>query len=202
MSGFRPPEGSLERRRSDLYALIYATWDTSMGQPVGTKTGQFFDRLVQALAPEGSLPRSEQVEAADSSAVAAGYRVAACERALRSWVQGNARRWGPDEVESFDRMLLEVREAANLEGAHMRVSRETLPVGYREAEALARDFHETYERLAPQFGYETRPESAKPWAQVPGQNQRLMVAVAAEILGRMRVARETSGAQAPEASHA
>ncbi len=34
-------------------------------------------------------------------------------------------------------------------------------------EALARHFHETYERLAPEFGYRTREESAKPWEQVP-----------------------------------
>jgi hypothetical protein len=52
----------------------------------------------------------------------------------------------------------------------------------RDAETLARRFHETYERLAPQFGYETRPASAKPWAEVPEANRQLMVAVAREIL--------------------
>lgn len=51
-----------------------------------------------------------------------------------------------------------------------------------EAENLARRFHETYERLAPQFGYETRRESAKPWEEVPEQNRNLMIAVCAEIL--------------------
>lgn len=50
------------------------------------------------------------------------------------------------------------------------------------AEELAQRFHETYERLAPSFGYETRKESAKPWADVPEQNKRLMVAVCAEIM--------------------
>jgi hypothetical protein len=50
------------------------------------------------------------------------------------------------------------------------------------AEALARRFHETYERLAPSHGYETREASAKPWADVPSQNKGLMVAVCAEIL--------------------
>lgn len=49
-------------------------------------------------------------------------------------------------------------------------------------EELARFFHETYERLAPSFGYETRKDSASPWAQVPEKNRRLMVAVAAEVL--------------------
>lgn len=50
------------------------------------------------------------------------------------------------------------------------------------AEALAQRFHETYERLAPSFGYETREASAKPWADVPQQNRLLMIAVCAEIL--------------------
>lgn len=44
------------------------------------------------------------------------------------------------------------------------------------AEELARLFHETYEQLAPQFGYQTRKSSAKPWAEVPGENKRLMIA--------------------------
>jgi hypothetical protein len=52
----------------------------------------------------------------------------------------------------------------------------------REAEALARRFHEAYERLAPSFGYETRRESAVPWEEVPQQNRDLMVAVAGEVL--------------------
>lgn len=51
------------------------------------------------------------------------------------------------------------------------------------AEALAKRFHETYERLAPDFGYETRLDSAVPWDDVPEQNRNLMVAVAATLLG-------------------
>lgn len=52
------------------------------------------------------------------------------------------------------------------------------------AEALAQQFHEAYERLAPSFGYETREASAKPWAEVPDNNRRLMTAVCAELLDR------------------
>ena len=52
------------------------------------------------------------------------------------------------------------------------------------AEQLAKDFHETYERLAPKFGYETRKDSAKPWNEVPENNRKLMTAVCAEILSR------------------
>lgn len=49
-------------------------------------------------------------------------------------------------------------------------------------EKLAIRFHETYERLSPDFGYQTREASAKPWADVPAQNRALMVAVCAELL--------------------
>jgi hypothetical protein len=47
---------------------------------------------------------------------------------------------------------------------------------------LARRFHEAYERLAPQYGYETRSDSAVPWDEVPPANRALMVAVANEVL--------------------
>ncbi len=51
-----------------------------------------------------------------------------------------------------------------------------------EAEYLAKNFHKYYEKLAPEFGYATREASAKPWADVPAQNKRLMVAVAEKLL--------------------
>jgi len=50
------------------------------------------------------------------------------------------------------------------------------------AETLAQRFHETYERLAPSFGYETCPDSAVPWEDVPERNKKLMIAVCAKIL--------------------
>jgi len=53
-------------------------------------------------------------------------------------------------------------------------------VNNNDAEILARKFHETYERLAPNFGYETKtntktfnPDSA---------NGKLMIAVCSEII--------------------
>lgn len=49
------------------------------------------------------------------------------------------------------------------------------------SEQLAKLFHETYERLAPSFGYETRQDSAVPWEDVPDRNKRLMIAVAGVI---------------------
>ena len=49
-------------------------------------------------------------------------------------------------------------------------------------EGMAEYFHEAYERKAHQFGYQTRPESAKPWSEVPNKNKLLMVAVCQEFL--------------------
>jgi hypothetical protein len=53
------------------------------------------------------------------------------------------------------------------------------------AEELARFFHETYERLAPEYSYETREDSAVPWDEVPDDNRRLMIATAAEVLRKL-----------------
>lgn len=50
-----------------------------------------------------------------------------------------------------------------------------------EDEAIARAFHEAYERLAPQFGYRTREASAVPWDDVPQANRDLMVATVASV---------------------
>ena len=50
------------------------------------------------------------------------------------------------------------------------------------AESLARLFHDTYERLAPDYAYQTRPDSAVPWEKVPDRNRNLMIAVMAEMM--------------------
>lgn len=50
-----------------------------------------------------------------------------------------------------------------------------------QAEAVARAFHEAYERRAPAFGYETRQETAVPWPP-PEPNRSLMIAVARDLL--------------------
>ena len=55
----------------------------------------------------------------------------------------------------------------------------------------AQVLHEAYERLAPDFGYETRRESAVPWDEVPENNRRLMVAVAGEVLAALAAARDS-----------
>lgn len=47
-------------------------------------------------------------------------------------------------------------------------------------EQLARLFHDTYERLAPQFGYETRDDTKQ--FDPESANGKLMIAVAGEVL--------------------
>lgn len=54
------------------------------------------------------------------------------------------------------------------------------------AEELAQLFHETYEELAPDFGYTTRKSSAVPWSEVPEPNRSLMIAVAEKVLDKMK----------------
>ena len=53
-------------------------------------------------------------------------------------------------------------------------------------EQLAKLFHGTYERLAPQFGYQTRKESRVKWEAVPDRNKQLMIAVCAEVLKKIK----------------
>jgi hypothetical protein len=52
---------------------------------------------------------------------------------------------------------------------------------YANPEALAKSFHENYERLAPDFGYNTREASAVAWEDVPEANKKLMIATAGAV---------------------
>ncbi|GAC1459393.1 MAG: hypothetical protein NVS4B11_37380 [Ktedonobacteraceae bacterium] len=54
-----------------------------------------------------------------------------------------------------------------------------------DAESVAKLFHETYERLAPAFGYETREATRVSWENVPERNKRLMIATTAELLAML-----------------
>lgn len=63
---------------------------------------------------------------------------------------------------------------------------ERCSVSVDDPTAVARRFHEHYERLAPSFDYETRRESRVPWDDVPLANRRLMVAVVSELLAELR----------------
>ncbi len=61
---------------------------------------------------------------------------------------------------------------------------------------LAGVFHDTYERLAPQFGYETRPETREFRPASP--NGQLMIAVCKEILARLECDHHRSPATEPD----
>ena len=52
--------------------------------------------------------------------------------------------------------------------------------GPKNAEGLAREFHEKYEKLAPEFGYETREETRE--FDPESKNGRLMIAVCGTLL--------------------
>ncbi len=54
-----------------------------------------------------------------------------------------------------------------------------------DAESVARIFHETYERLAPSFGYETREATRGSWDNMPERNKHLMIATTAELLATL-----------------
>lgn len=55
------------------------------------------------------------------------------------------------------------------------------------AEELAELFHETYERLAPDFGYTSRRSTAVPWRDVPEPNKSLMIAVAEKVIEELKL---------------
>jgi hypothetical protein len=61
----------------------------------------------------------------------------------------------------------------------------------RTAERIAKEFHETYERLAPSYSYETRRASAVSWEDVPLANKELMIQVVWELLDRGVIAPST-----------
>lgn len=54
-----------------------------------------------------------------------------------------------------------------------------MPTEKIDVRRLARQFHDSYERLAPRFGYETHPETREFDPESP--NGRLMQAVCAEV---------------------
>ena len=64
-------------------------------------------------------------------------------------------------------------------------SPEGTPTSAPLAEMVARLFHDTYERLAPFYGYETRRESAVAWEDVPEQNRLLMIETCRYVLSHL-----------------
>jgi hypothetical protein len=70
---------------------------------------------------------------------------------------------------------------SRLQTAVATALREARAQGWREAceaerEPVARDLHAAYERLAPEYSYETREATRKPWDEAPVNNRGLMTA--------------------------
>lgn len=51
-----------------------------------------------------------------------------------------------------------------------------------QVEVIARRFHEVYEELAPQHGWDTQERSKVPWETVPHENQGLMRSVVRTLI--------------------
>jgi hypothetical protein len=62
-----------------------------------------------------------------------------------------------------------------------------------DAGKLAEKFHDIYERLAPDFSYETRKSSAVPWCDVPNNNKNLMIATCIELIAAQGKGDEQTG---------
>ena len=94
-----------------------------------------------------------------------------------------------DRRELNDRLNAIISLVRSEAGAAAAEREKTATAGLREvlpdAETFAQWFHATYEAKAPEFGYETRPDSRTDWWSVPEKNRRLMVATAASVLERL-----------------
>ena len=64
------------------------------------------------------------------------------------------------------------------------------PLETAEIQELAADFHDTYEYLAPSFGYHTREQSRVAWSDLPTNLQNLMVATVEAVVNRLLHYRE------------
>lgn len=62
----------------------------------------------------------------------------------------------------------------------------TMPKHTTEGLRLAKLFHDTYERLAPEFGYETRPDTKE--FDPESKNGKLMIAVCSEVVTAQQLA--------------
>jgi hypothetical protein len=66
-------------------------------------------------------------------------------------------------------------------------------------EQLAELFHETYERLAPAFGWRTKKGCNVPFAQLPQRNKALMIATCQTVLSALQeCGAVANGSQQPQ----
>ncbi len=86
----------------------------------------------------------------------------------------------PVELTPLGRFYRQLVADGNLGSAQSTTTARRSPLP--NAESVAKLFHDTYERLAPSFNYDTRRATRVPWEEMPERNKRLMIAVTAEVL--------------------
>jgi hypothetical protein len=147
----------------------------------------------------GNMPLSPE-EAAESSPQSAEFALLCNEIDRQLSVHGKAAvtdpsKFGRDAIEGARRAYAQQGWDVQYQTAGQFDVPELLSIRPREQrlmsdEDVAQLFHDTYERLAPEHGYETRKASAVPWEDVPTNNKSLMIAVAGVVAKAIR--RETS----------
>jgi hypothetical protein len=164
-------------RLADTVRDGYAEYDDDT-EVMLYRSDRALDELVALARDSDSMALANELATVGSNLLAAEARVAELERHRASELDSAMVLIGriasavePRDDESvLDAVRRERERVAELEAALRD-----------DPERIARMFHETYERLAPEHGYETRRESAVPWEDVPENNLALMVAVAAEV---------------------
>jgi hypothetical protein len=131
-------------------------------------------------------------------------RLTALEQEMRAEAETLRQRAGEQPADPETTLRAVVRETVR--AGQLLADAEKIAAVLREppapvtAEFVAQMFHDTYERLALSFGYETREESRKPWSDVPEQNRLLMVAVAKEVIGAIIETSELNPLREPPAA--
>lgn len=75
------------------------------------------------------------------------------------------------EMGLSDEAITEIEAFTKAEAERLKAVRNTEAV----VDTIAEWFHTYYEMLSPAYGYETRRDSAVPWADVPENNKLLML---------------------------
>lgn len=87
------------------------------------------------------------------------------------------------EVQEQDELIAEAPELKDIQ-AYCKAN--GLVMVPEDAYRMAQKFHSIYERIAPDFDYETRESSAVAWGDVPENNRNLMVATCIELISAFR----------------
>jgi hypothetical protein len=170
------------------------------------------DTLRRAVAEAEFLLREARVEVTEATEVIETLQVqGAMGLAYRAdaGLREHLAQMSPDMV---SRLSTAAAVLVRMTGPGSAEPRAVLADPAASAGALARRFHDTYERLVREHGYVPREATAEPWDEVPKRNRALMTAVFAEFLvwladaddGRLingvNMATMADGAEEPPAS--